>query len=85
MKTVFFWHVMIAALSLYPSESSTTKGYADKVFHAGVYAITCLLFYTTFKVNHLIKPLLFKIKRNLSAANAMMTDQYNRFLWIQFV
>lgn len=49
MKTVLLWLAIILALSVYPAQSGTTEGYADKLFHAVVYAITCLLFYSTFK------------------------------------
>jgi len=50
MKTFIVWLTMVFVLSVYPLNNSIVSGTAaDKVFHAFLYAITCLLFYTALK------------------------------------
>lgn len=49
MKTTLIWLGMVLVLSVYPMQSGVQVGYADKLIHAFIYAVTCLLFYSFLK------------------------------------
>jgi len=50
MKTSIIWLTMVFVLSVYPFSNSMLSGnIGDKIFHAALYAITCLLFYAMLK------------------------------------
>jgi hypothetical protein len=47
MKTILLWLTMVLIISVYPiKDDMAAPGLADKIIHAGIYAITCMLFYT---------------------------------------
>lgn len=50
MKTLVFWLLMVLVLSLYPfgDLSRYSFGFADKLLHFFIYAVTCALLYTVF-------------------------------------
>lgn len=50
MRTFIIWLTMVFFVSVYPIRNTVISGdFADKIFHAAIYAITCLLFYSTLK------------------------------------
>jgi len=62
MKTVIIWLAMVLVISVYPVNSDVASGgIADKVFHAFLYAITCLLFYTFLRERAVRRPLLLAV------------------------
>lgn len=86
-STVLFWLIMVMILSIYPIKSPTPlPSHSDLLFHAMLYAITCLLFYTALRPKFPREALLLSVLLATGYGFIMEVAQqytgYRTFSWL---